>query len=470
MEMGETNSQQVPTQNSQPNPSFRDQILNQKGFPVIIFLLGILISLGLIAGGAFYIKYQHPGLLEKLNLQRSSDGAITKNLRGESNHTTEFGSQYKGKVLFTSKEKGLLLGNIDGTNIEPFNKDLNNQVLSIRSDESLVSPDKSYFLAEVATKDRYVAYYLVSLKDKSFTKIDTEAIKNKYGYNSLIYFWIWTPDSKKIVYSTDLQTSDIQKFIPPADYPALPGEIKRSIGVYDINTKEVEELYSEKEYRTDFFPGRFGVIYYDPEAQTIVYTDDNAKTLGEATKTDRLIGYILDLKTKQKTQFKEPNIANYSSTVHGEYFIMGGVQSQTQSCFPTTIKVFRAIDPQKALAEIVIPDTEERAFDAYVTWSADYNYFAIKTNKCASVDPAEYPDVLMVYSREGKLITKQNVPRMMHAYYGGSFSSIFSNSEQKFLMFGESLANIFWRAYDFNGNVIGDVTSTNLGTPIFWYD
>lgn len=58
-------------------------MLTQKGFVPIIFIVGVLITSGLIVGGSFYIKNNHPELLNKAIPTKSSQQSTSQNISSD---------------------------------------------------------------------------------------------------------------------------------------------------------------------------------------------------------------------------------------------------------------------------------------------------------------------------------------------------------------------------------------------------
>lgn len=414
----------------------------RKGFAALIYLLGFAALSALIIAALFFIK-------------NNSNPILTKT--GIANLVNSSKSNESGKILFITQDGKLALASKDGNSIEPFNPKLNEELKEVGAgtNASSVSPDRKHLLVEALSTSKEIVHYIVSLENKSYVKIDESAIKNQFGY-PIIYFWTWTSDSNKIVYSATQRP----------DKP--PGNIRRSIGTYDINTKEVKEIYSEQEYKTDFFPGRFGVIYYDIDKQLLTYTDDNAKTLNEAVYSNaRLKGYQINLTTKKKIQFKEPDTYNNSSVATGKYFAVGKLDSQRRI---KGLEIFASQEPSNSISNVDFEATGGSAAP-WIKWSPNYDSFAIEVFG-AQPTPNQNYDVF-IYSRDGKLISRTAI-----GYLQGSPGTdiIFSGDGQRVLVYGEFTGGEFpkkvlWKFYDIAGKEKpNDVTSTNLGRAIYWFN
>lgn len=443
--------------------------MNQKGFATLLFLIGIAVLSVLIVAVSFFIK-SNPELLAKLKGEKTtaSQPVDTQTNKTTNNPAISNKSNTGGKILFLTQKGKLALSSLDGKTIEPFNAKLNEELklAGAGTSPSSVSPNRKYLLVEGISNDNKLAEFVVTLEDKSFVKIDEEVIKKQFGYTSTIYLWTWTPDSKKIVYSADQKPEK------------LPGTIKRSIGVYDFQTKE---LFSEEEYKSEFFPGRLGVIYYDPEKELIAYTDDNAKTITETFNSDRLRGYLVDLKTKQKTQFKEPNTYNSGSVVTGKYFVINN--SLIDPYKRKALEIYSFDQPSAPISKVSLDPNDKSFYHQYIKWSSNYDYFAIEVNN-AQPDTTEklarsridQTVQVFVYSRDGKLISRTDIPAI-----GGSPGPdiIFSGDSQKVLIYGElvdgpkkgSGKDVIWRFYDIAGKEKPkDIISSSLGRAIYWFD
>lgn len=443
-----------------------------KGSVALLVLIIIVILSALIIIASFYIK-TNPGLLTQLKGEKivEKQAATTQTTETINKSVPSTKSNNNGKILFLTQEGKLSFASLDGKSVEPFNAKLNEEAKSLGAgtSSSSVSPDRKYLLAEGASMDNKLAEYIISLEDKSFFKIDQEAIKKQFGYTSIVYFWTWTPDSEKLVYSADQRAE------------TLPGNIKRSIGTYDIQTKEAKELYSEEEYKTEFFPGRLGVIYYDPATESVIFTDDNAKTIKDTFDSNRPLGYLVNLKTKQKTQFKEPNTYNDGSLATGKYFVVNN--SLIGPYQRKELSIYSFDQANVPISKVNLNTNDKSFYNQYIKWSPNYDYYAIEvynaqpdTQEKLANSRIDQTVQVFIYSRDGKLISRTNVPAI-----GGSPGPdiIFSGDGQKVLVYGELVdgskkeleKDVLWRFYDIAGKEKPkDTVSSKLGRAIYWFD
>lgn len=402
--------------------------MSQKGFSTI-FVFATLAMLSVIVGIIVFSKDTYKSTLHAQKI---------KNYAQLSNQEA---ADLRGRILLVAKDGKLLVSSPDGNRTEAFNINLDNE-LEISSGSIYpisVSPDRTKLLLTGFTKDHQLVNVIASLVDRSFEIVRSQQAKAFSDY----ILWTWSADSKNLVYSTRNAPQE------------LPGTVKRTIGIYNVATKETKELYSEEEYKTEFFPGPLRIIAYDQARHVVTFTDDNAPTLKDAT-SGKPIGLILDLQTKRKNAFEEPNMyTSVAGEVEGTYFIRSNNEIDPYS--RDDLKIFASSEPLMPIGEIKL--NKNQFFNDFIIWSSDYQYFSVQTIERYNASKNE----VRIYSRDGNLVRSYPSPNTSYS------NAIFSSDNKKAVIFdGDGAAG--WKVIDIKTGELNAKNSNPLGRPVYIFE
>lgn len=429
-------------------------MFSQKGvISTIVVILILLISASMIAL-YFIVGKEHfssvlnkPTISENSSVQTSSDTQKVQKI------------DLTHKVLLVNSEGKLVLSDVGGNDQVPFNPELDKYVFTLSANDNpsmRISPSGKYAFIGGTSRNQSLLdssyhYFILTVADRTYQEIDLNKMAKQYNYSSYPtvngpFFWQWTEDSQNLVYSASIKPEN------------LPGKIRRVIGLYNINSHEAKEIYSEEEYKTDFYPSYWGVIYYDQQSDQIAYTDDDATTLKDATDSNRPQGRLVDLNSHQKTLFKVPTILTEASRPVGKYSLSA---NSTDPCKINLLSISLSIRPEDEVARLQLTD-QNAFYDNTVFPTPDYSLIAIEVSHCSST---RTQDQLVFYTIDGKLLAKEDIP------FGEQDSIIYSPDKKQAIIVGSNNNKITWKVInlDRDNNIVSSTTSPALGKIVYWY-
>src|SRR3989344_5354261 len=239
--------------------------MKEKGFiNIVVYLFILTVSIALIVGGSFYIKYKQPQILKNItksnNTQKETENKL--NLTQTSDNKLLF----QDKIIFLNpKDNKIYSSSIGVKDTRPFNEKLfpDSDVTKLIVSSAYVSPENNKMIIAILpfvpinlknvsdyqkeVNDSYskIGYYLTSLDGNIIKKIKLENFRNKFTDKKFFIFQGWSKDGKKLVFVARSEIIDV--------ITGNKGSYNQIVGEYDPETDEIKELFSLKSRLVGYF-------------------------------------------------------------------------------------------------------------------------------------------------------------------------------------------------------------------------
>lgn len=414
-------------------------MFSQRGFLVIPLVIFIVVLLTGGVGGYYFYKQNS----QSNNQNKSEITTPDLNSPTPSPSLQSQSKAIKDGIIYVSDDYRLMFSSYDGTNKAILDKKLSEEISSVYGDvypESL-SPDRKYLLVIGKGKVQVISEAIFSLSDSSIKIIDLDSLKNKFGYKEA-HIRGWASDSKHLV---------IIGNTGPEKYPGL---YKRGIGLYNIESGEVQVSISD-EFISEYSGRGYGALFYDVANQTVSFIDGNKEPFRDEREYGYSYAYNLDLKTNKMVEFLEPTMyTSVGGSTWGKFFIK--LTKAHEAYEGKKLEVYDMNDPLNPIGSVRLGG--DQYFDSYVTWSSDYNYFSVLVRNRYGKNK----DELGIYTKDGKFI--KGVTTQEYSWARG----VFSGDNQRIIVFdGDDDGSGWWKVVNVStGEVLYEVNNVSFNRII----
>lgn len=429
-------------QNVSQSPLTQEQVItptqSTRSYKFIYLFVGIFALLSI--GFTFYLLFSN-------SVQNT-----TKHLKNVSSLVNEVEKPQskvqnvlnKSGVIYLSDGPSVVFDSGEGKDKTVVNSVLDKEVSNVRGylSASYLSPDRKYLFGYDQKKA-----YIYNFSSGILEEFDFQNVMEDFGYEE-VFFYAWDKNSKDIVLGGNTVPNK------------LPGNIKRGIGLYDVEAKKVTVLFAD-EVHAQYSDVRVDPIYYDSFSTKLFFTDQSIPKVDAFDGFRETTAIAYDIQTKQKTQFKEPTVM----TAHGgrswsKYYIRSNAVIDPYK--RTSLEIFDTADPGKVIGKIVLP--EGKFFDDSMGWSHNGELFSIQVSGSQVSERGSFnsgSEEIHIYQKDGTLKQTFSLPIHSHA------TGFFSTDDTQIILYQESSSknstNGWWKIYEVStGKLIKEAKNVSI--------